>query len=269
MERKKLFISADIEGTCGIVNWDETEKNHPDHKYFAEQMTKEVSAACISADFKNWDVLVKDAHDSARNIIPDMLPTGTRLIRGWIGDLECMMGGLDREKFDAVAFTGYHSAAYTDGNSLAHTMTTSVISVKLNGKLCSEFVFNAYSAAKLGIPSVFTSGDKALCESAKELIPDICTVATKEGIGGACISRHPEDVTEEIRETMVKALEPEHVKKCLPVLPKHFAMEIMYRETAKAYRNSFYPGARLIDPKTVLFETDDYTEIERAIHFVL
>ena len=46
---KKLFISADIEGTCGIANWNETEKNHADWAYFADQMTREVAAACEGA----------------------------------------------------------------------------------------------------------------------------------------------------------------------------------------------------------------------------
>ena len=265
----KLFVSADIEGTCGIVNWNETEKNHPDHAWFANQMSREAGAAAQGAIDAGWDVLVKDAHDSARNILPELLPRPAELIRGWIWDLRCMIGGADREKFDAAAFTGYHSAAFTEGNSLAHTMTTSAYRVLLNGKICSEFMFNALACARLGIPTIFLSGDKALCESAKELIPEIATVATKEGLGNACRSRHPEVVTEEIRSTLFQALDPKHVKKCLPKLPKHFVLEISYKETAQAYRNSFYPGASLADPKTVVFETNDYEEIERAIHFIL
>ena len=47
---KKLFISADIEGTAGIVNWNETERSVPhDYDYFANQMTREVAAACEGA----------------------------------------------------------------------------------------------------------------------------------------------------------------------------------------------------------------------------
>ena len=41
----KLFISSDIEGTAGIVNWKET-KPGDQYGYFAGQMTKEVAAAC-------------------------------------------------------------------------------------------------------------------------------------------------------------------------------------------------------------------------------
>ena len=72
----KLYISADIEGTTGITRWDETENGHSRYPYFAEQMTREVAAAIngalqVSRDF---ELLVKDAHDSACNLIPSKLP---------------------------------------------------------------------------------------------------------------------------------------------------------------------------------------------------
>lgn len=42
-----VFISADIEGTCGITDWSETERSTPyDYNYFRKQMTMEVRAAC-------------------------------------------------------------------------------------------------------------------------------------------------------------------------------------------------------------------------------
>ena len=82
---KKLFISADIEGTAGIVNWNETERSVPhDYDYFANQMTREVAAACEGAhDAGVEEIVVKDAHDSARNINPAKLPEYTRVYRGW------------------------------------------------------------------------------------------------------------------------------------------------------------------------------------------
>ena len=43
----KVFISADIEGTCGITDWAETERcTMDDYKPFQKQMTREVCAAC-------------------------------------------------------------------------------------------------------------------------------------------------------------------------------------------------------------------------------
>ena len=43
----KIFLSADIEGTCGICAWPETERATPfDYTPFQQQMTREVAAAC-------------------------------------------------------------------------------------------------------------------------------------------------------------------------------------------------------------------------------
>ena len=67
----KLFISSDIEGTCGICDWDETRMQHPEfYNSFADQMTREVAAACRAAEDSGIvdDIFIKDAHGSARTM---------------------------------------------------------------------------------------------------------------------------------------------------------------------------------------------------------
>ena len=65
----KVYISVDIEGITGVTSWDETELNHPDHKAAALQMTREMLAACEGAIAAGaTEILIKDAHDSARNM---------------------------------------------------------------------------------------------------------------------------------------------------------------------------------------------------------
>lgn len=270
----KLYISADIEGTAGIDVWDETELGKQEHAYFAQQMTREVCAAVEGAELSGYESTVKDAHDSARNIDPAGLPRSARLIRGWTRDLFCMMGGLDQDGYDAVAFTGYHSDAMSEGNPLSHTMDTAVYRVMINGKLASEFTINAYMAGMLGIPVVFLSGDEALCRAAREMIPGIATVASKTGMGSAVISRHPEVVCDDIRRTMQKALseldnDPARRATCIPILPPRFEISVEYKDWNRAHRLSFYPGAGHPDAKTVTFVSEDYREVMRFMHFCL
>ena len=266
---KKLFISADIEGTCGITAWEETDAAGRNYDYFCERMTAEVSAAVEGAEKAGYITTVKDAHDSARNIDPMGLPRSATLIRGWARDCYCMMGGIDRDEFDAVAFTGYHSEAVNDGNPLSHTMTRSVQRVTLNGRPCPEFLINAYMAAYRGIPIVFLSGDEALCRYAKELIPGITTVVAKTGHGSAVIARHPEVVREEICAGIQNALSREDLSDCILSLPPYFELTVEYKDWNTAHSYSFYPGAVLLDPKTVQFESDDYYEVMRFMHFCL
>ncbi len=265
---KKLFISADIEGTAGICAWSETERGGDLYEKFTKLMTAEVAAAARAALDLGWEVTVKDAHDSARNLDPEGLPRGCKLIRGWTGEPLCMMAGLDTDDFDAAAYTGYHADAYSSGDPLAHTMTPSAHRVTLNGRPASEFTINAYAAAEMGVPSVFLSGDDCLCRSARELIPGITAVPTKCGMGGAVISATPAEACEKIYDGMRRAL-LSPAAACLPAVPEHFVLDIEYSKHTDAQRYACYPGACRLDAKTVRFEADSFKEINRAILFIL
>ena len=265
----KVFLSADMEGTCGIVSWPETERNTPfDYSPMQNQMTREVAAACRGAlEAGAEEVLVKDAHDTARNIDPTLLPRGIRMNRAWSGDLLSMMSGLNQDSFDAVFFTGYHAWAGCPGNALSHTMNGRNNLVRLNGMPCSEFLINAYTAGYYGVPVALLTGDKALCDFAKTLIPAITTVPVNEGRGGCVTSLHPEEAVERIEKGAKEALGRAHL--CQVPMPEHFCMEIEFIKHAMAYSKHFYPGATLKGDKTVCFESDSWYEILRFCHFVL
>lgn len=264
----KLFISADIEGVTGIVNWDETNLANPQNKYFCHQMTREVAAACEAAIEAGADeILVKDAHGSARSIDPSALPEKVRIVRGWTRNPYVMMAGLD-DTFDGVFLIGYHSAAGMNGNPLAHTMDTNNVYVKINGQFASELLINTYAAALFDVPVVFVSGDKMLCEHATALNENVATAAVSEGIGNASISIHPDMSLRLIKSKVLDVLKSD-VSRCKVKLPESFNVEIMYREHFDAYKSSFYPGARQTDTHTVTFDTNDYFEVLRFIFFVL
>ena len=129
----RIFISSDIEGTCGICHWDETELGKAEYEPFRRQMTAEVAAACEGAIAGGCDdILIKDAHDSARNLLPAELPEKIQIFRGWGSDIHSMMSGIDAS-FAGAIFTGYHSPSNFDTSPLAHTMNTQNCSIKING----------------------------------------------------------------------------------------------------------------------------------------
>ena len=263
----KLYLSADMEGTAGIVNWNETTPDHPQYGYFREQMTREVAAACEGAlDAGADEIIIKDAHDSARNIIPSMLPEQTRLFRGWDDTPEMMMAGID-STFDGVLFTGYHAAACTSVNPLSHTMSLKVQSLKCNGRLLSEFDINAMIAAQYGVPIFFLSGDEGLCQAAKETLPHLMTVGTNEGRGGGAISMHPETAVKQIHESVKLALRSSTPG--LYPMPAAFSAEICYKEHSHAARAACYPGVTRKDAKTVALHTGDFRELLTAFFWIL
>jgi D-amino peptidase len=213
------------------------------------------------------DIWVKDAHASARNLIPAELPQVVRLIRGWSGHPFAMVQGLD-ETFDAVAMIGYHAPAGSDASPLAHTMTGSPVYLKINEHYASEFLLHAYAAESVGVPVIFVSGDQGLCEFVTSLNSHIGTQAVKQGIGNSTTNIHPAVAVRKIREGMQQAIEGDLVQCHIP-LPEHFNVEIRYKKHAEAYHASFFPGARLQAPHVIQFETDDYFEVMRLLSFVL
>lgn len=264
----KLYISADLEGTAGVCCWPETDPENRAYPYFANEMTEEVRSACegaIAAGAK--EILVKDAHDSARNIHPDRLPEPVRIMRGWTRGPESMMGGMD-SSFQAAAMIGYHTSCATNGNPLSHTMDTKNDFITLNGTLMSEFMMNAYTAAWYGVPVVFISGDKMICESATSLIPSITAVPVSEGIGNASISLQPAVAQRAIRKGMEKAMSGD-LSKGLLTLPKTFELVIRFNEHFKTYRASFYPGAETNGMKEVVYRADDWYDVLKFMLFVL
>lgn len=262
----KIYISGDIEGITGVTSWSETEKSHSDFQSFAEQMTNEVKAACDGAiQAGAEEIYVKDAHDSARNIDINELPENVVLQRGWAGEPMCMVSGLDKT-FDAALFIGYHSRAGSSSSPLAHTLSTELDFIKINGIYVSEFMINAYAAALHGVPVAFVSGDKGLTSEVKKVNSHISTLAVKEGKGKCTISIHPKKSVKKIKELVKAALQTDYTS-CKINLPEKFEVEIGYLKQETAYRNSFYPGAKLIMPKVVSFETNDYYEVLRLFHF--
>ncbi len=265
---KSLYISADIEGVCGIADWKETELDGEQGARFRLQMTREVAAACKAGlDAGASDILVKDAHGSGRSIDAAALPRGTRLMRAWTRDPWCMMAGLERG-FAGAFFIGYHSAAGTGGNPLAHTMDLGAQEIRLNGMLASEFTINAYTAAYLGVPVLMVSGDRALCESARLVTPKVRTAAVSEGRGGATIALHPDLAAELIAEAAADALAADPASMRLD-LPPRFELTVEFREHCRAYRASFYPGASAAGASGVSYSSGDWKDVLTFIHFAL
>ncbi|WP_195250855.1 M55 family metallopeptidase [Romboutsia sp. 1001713B170207_170306_H8] len=263
----KIYISADIEGTCGIVDWNETELEHNLSTYSKQQMTQEVNAAYLGInEIEKSDILIKDAHDSGRNINPMKLPENIKILRGWTKDPHVMMAGIDKS-FDASLFIGYHSPATFNGNPLSHTLDTQFEYIKINDSIASEFTINSYTSLYYNVPVAFLSGDEMLCRHAKQLTPNIITVPVSKGIGNSSISIHPYLALKNIKLGVKEALSGD-LSRHLIKLPKHFKVEIKYKEHYKAFKASFYPNVKSVDSQTILFESNDYYEVLRMLLFI-
>ncbi|MGI6177526.1 MAG: M55 family metallopeptidase [Eubacterium sp.] len=266
----RVYISADIEGVTDVTIWEETERGGKGYERACAQMTAEVAAACRGALAAGADeVVVKDAHDSALNLNHMDLPRGVKLIREWCSSMDSMVACVD-QGFDVALFTGYHSEGGSDANPLAHTMThTGLYLTKINGRKVSEMEINALTCAQYGVPVALVTGDKGLCETAKQVIPGVHTVAVKDGIGTATYNIHPLDAIDLIEREAKAAVEDFKNGLIKPIsIPENPVLELTYKEHPSAKAALNYAGVEYVDPHTVRYAAKDFRDLLRAYRFI-
>ena len=265
----KIFISADIEGITTTTTFDECGYGHALYPLHAKQMTEEVLAAISGAKSAGaTQIVVRDAHDTARNIDPTLMPSGVTLLRNWSAHPYMMVAGIDKS-FDAAMFVGYHSAAGRLGNPMAHTLDGGAVhTLRINGELASEFLLYSYACALEGVPTVFLSGDKMLCDDSKNMHPCLVTCHVKEGFGAMTANYPTVDTLKNIKELSEKALKQD-LKAALLKLPDHFSAELHFKKHQQADRASWFPGVTRISDHVVTYSSEDFMEILRTTSWIL
>ena len=262
-EGMKVFISVDMEGITGVVNWEEVDRTGKDYDYFRRIMSLEANAAVLGAfDAGATEVVVRDSHGSARNILPDLLDPRAFLIRDWSGGPKSMMEGID-ESFDAVVFIGYHAKAGTPDALLEHTTSGNVQAFTINGETYPEAGYNALIAGVYDVPVVFVAGDQAICEQVQGFLGEVATFATKKGIGAAAKNRHPEASREEIRAGVAEAVRNRSQYSPLQ-LQSPYTLVLRLKNEESVYNGSFFPGARRTGDWELTFTSDDFLDLMYA-----
>lgn len=265
----RIYLTSDIEGSCGFTLPEEGSVGTPWYPYFARQMSLEAASACRGARAAGAEgVLVHDAHGTGRNIDPNLLPEYAQILRRSGPDPYAMVSGLQHGGYDALFLIGFHSWVGSFGNPASHTFNHQTCAMSLNGMPMSEFLYDCYSAASLGVPTPFISGDANICRFAESIVPGITTVSAVTSVGTGSISRNPGVVLREIEEKACRALSGDY-QKCIPELPRHFQFRVRFIDHKLADFNSFYPGIRQVDDCTLEYETDNWYDILVMVHFVL
>ena len=263
-ENLKVFISVDMEGVAGVVHWQDVSRSGKDYDLFRELMTLEANAAIEGAIAAGaTEILVRDAHGSARNILPHLLDKRARLFRDWGYTEFEMMEGID-ETYDAVVFIGYHAKAGTKDSPLAHTISGGVIKdLSVNGLSLPEAGYNALMAGYFDVPVVFLSGGKAICKQAKGLFGEVETVAVKEGLGKANLGLHPEIVQDKIRNGVKKSLQ--NLKKYKPYKMKSpYTIVLTVKKKESVTKGLEYPGVKQTGEMELTYTSNNIVDIFKA-----
>jgi D-amino peptidase len=154
----KVYISVDLEGVAGIVDWGQCIAGGDDFALGRDLALGEVNAAIDGALAGGaTEIVCNDSHGTMNNLDPELLHGRTAYVAGRHKPLY-MMEGMD-PSVDAVFFVGYHGSISGGSSVLSHTYNPSVISkVSLNSAECGESGINALVALACGAPVALITG---------------------------------------------------------------------------------------------------------------
>lgn len=195
----RIYLSSDMEGTAGIVDWDQCRGPGTPYEDGRALLLDEVNAAIDGAvNAGATHVLVNDSHSTMRNLDPGTLHGGASYLSGRHKPMY-MMEGLD-DSFDAVLFVSYHGSMGSAG-VLSHTYNPGAVGeVRIGGVVAGESGINALVAAAYGVPVVLVTGDQNVGPEAEPFCPGIEVVEVKRSVTRfAAESLHPSVACDRIR----------------------------------------------------------------------
>ncbi len=258
----KVFLSSDMEGTAGVVDWEQCVGDGPEAVAGRRLLLDEVNAAIEGALAGGaTEIVVNDSHSTMRNMPPGCLAGEASYISGSHKPLY-MMQGLD-DSFDAVLFISYHGSVGAPAG-LSHTYNPrAVVEARLDGAVTGEAGINALVAAHYGVPVVLVTGDRPACEETAALIPGVHAAIVKEPVSRlAAHSLHPARACALIRETAQEAVAGAAGAQPPPL--GSATLEVSVRTTDIAEAASWVRGVERAGPRELRFSGPDPLAVYRS-----
>ena len=259
----KVFISSDIEGTAGIVDWQQVRASGTDYELGRQLLTDEVNAAIDGAvDAGATEILVNDSHSTMQNIRPNALHHKASYLSGRHKPLY-MMEGLDAT-FDAVFMVAYHGSIGAERAILSHTYNPLAVSeARLNGVAVGESALNALVALHHRVPVVLITGDDATAEEAQPFLSGIEAVVVKRSISRfAAESLHPDRARELIHEGASRALSRAH-EMSPPAIERPAKLEVTFLTADMAEMSTWIRGVERAGARAVTITDDEPLRLYR------
>lgn len=260
----KVFLSSDMEGTAGVVDWTQCIGPGPEYEYYRRLLQDEVNAAIEGAlSAGATEILVNDSHSTMQNLRPDKLLGNARYLSGRHKPLY-MMQGLD-SSFDAIFFVSYHGSMASEASTLSHTYNPRAIArVLLNGVEVGESGINALVALGHGVPVVLVTGDDTTAEEAARICPGIKTAVVKHSVTRfAAESLHPTEAKALIHDAAAAALQDLSSAQ-VPQIELPATLEVLFQTGDLAEMATWVQGVQRVDARTVRVSDDDAVRLFRT-----
>jgi D-aminopeptidase len=178
---KRILIIADIEGSSGCWNYRGSSFRTREWARACVDMSRDVNAV-VQALFESGveSIRIKDFHRTGYNLLPELIDTRAVVIHGYRAGPVPGIG--DPGDADAVMFLGMHAASGT-GGFLAHTLTSRIEELEINGEPLPEIQLFASSLGPGGIKPIYFSGCPVACQQATASINNLSAYPIDKSIG--------------------------------------------------------------------------------------
>jgi D-amino peptidase len=260
----KVFISFDMEGVAGIVDWSQCTAPGQPYEEGRALLLGEVNAAIDGALAGGaTEIVCNDSHGRMNNLNPAELHGRATYIAGRHKPLY-MMEGMD-PSVDAVFFVGYHGSISGASSVLSHTYNPAVISkAELNGIECGESGINGLVALGCRAPVALITGDQQTIAEGDPFFSAAERVVVKESITRFSAAQlHPLDAREKIAAAAEAAVRR---AVAIPVpdiaLPARLDVHVQTADMAEVA--SWVKGVERTGTRAVRIEEDDPLAVFRS-----
>ncbi|GKS81385.1 peptidase [Ligilactobacillus pabuli] len=259
----KIYISTDIEGIAGIINFD---MENQDSVIFRELYNQQIEWVLegIQQSDKNdeiEEIVIADSHSKGTNLSYNRLTDfddRVSLISGFPRP-EYMMSTLD-ESFDQVFFVGYHAGIGKQAGNMDHGYSArAAYKIWINGQYQNETTINAAYAAEMGVPVTLVVGDSGLKEQLhdEKMFPQVKFVETKKSLSRYAAWSYPKkkvraDTIAAVKEVLSKSAQETELLKY--ETPAELKMQLY--TTAQADTIAQLPAVERLDGRTIQTHAD-------------
>jgi len=253
----KIYISVDLEGLGGIVQWSDVSQGGSFKQYYLMEQLR-----ALLRGLGNNYVLISDSHAYGDNILWEITKEfpNVEIISGGLRK-NYMMTGLD-ETFDRVIFFGYHSSIGTKYSTMDHTYSSSSIyNIWINGTIVNEALINAAFAGLFNVPISMVIGDDKLKNELKAF-KNLFYVETKTSLGRYSAKLKPMKTLLEEIELKAKEMisKPKNIFSVFKFEPP-IELIVELSDTSRADLVEILPLTERIDGRKIKVVHSDYQVI--------
>ena len=260
MRGKVAYIVADLEGSTGAWTKAHTQLATPEWQEARVELTRDINTAA-GALFERGarGVVVKDFHRTGYNLIPAYLDKRVKRVSGYYTGPAVGYGNLHGADF--ALFVGLHAAGGNEKGFLAHTLTSRIAEVLVNGKRTCEAELFATVLSAFRVPVVYFSGCPAACREVTERMSWVRTCAIEKDPPSFREANRRKEYTLQAREKLRQSILEIPTVEGLPLftLKPPFECRVTFQEEREARRMNAWGFPQ--EGRTIHFHSEEFLEM--------